>query len=264
MKKFLSFAAVAALTLAAHATVLTVAEGTNEAQYVPFYGFQMDTKGSISQVIYPADLLADMQGGTISEIKFYPTEAFGNLGAGNLQISLKEVEQDRFSDTEIVTGATVVANAYPVQGSTEWIITLDQPFEYNGGNLLIETNLTTEGSFKSTKFFGLAFDYAVGLAQYSYAWSTSSYYETENVLPKASFTYEAGETPQPQAVRGDVDGNQACDMDDLSLLINYLLNDSTPINEAGAAICDSLTSTTVDMDDLSAMINYLLTGVWAE
>ena len=69
---------------------------------------------------------------------------------------------------------------------------------------------------------------------------------------------------EPQAVRGDVDGNNACDMDDLSLLINYLLNDSTPINQAGAAICDSLTSTTVDMDDLSAMINYLLTNSWGD
>ncbi len=79
-------------------------------------------------------------------------------------------------------------------------------------------------------------------------------------------SYTDGSTfvvPMPQtAVRGDVDGNGDVNMDDLSALINYLLNSSSPINEAGAAICDSLDSTEVNMDDLSAMINFLLSGSW--
>ena len=67
------------------------------------------------------------------------------------------------------------------------------------------------------------------------------------------------------AVRGDVDGNNKVDMDDLSLLINYLLNDSTVINIAGAASCSSADdSTLVDMDDLSALINYLLISQWTD
>ena len=196
MKKFLSLIAVAAMAFAAQANELTVANGTDEAQFAPFYGFQMDTKGAISQVIYPADMLADMNAGTITGVKFYPTQAFGALGSGNLQISLKEVEQDRYTSTTLVTDATVVANAYPVQGDTEWTIVFDEPFEYHGGNLMIETNLTKEGSFKSTKFFGQSFSYAIGLAQYSYAWSSSYSYETENVLPKATFKFEGGFIPE--------------------------------------------------------------------
>ena len=192
MKKFLTLIAVAAMAFAAQADILTVAEGTDEAQYAPFYGFQMDALGSISQVIYPADMLADMNGGTITELKFYPTEAFGALGAGNLQISLKEVEQDRYTSTALVTDATVVANGYPVQGSAEWVIVFDTPFEYHGGNLMIETELIQVGSFKSTKFFGQSFSYAVGLAQYKYSWGTDYYYEAEQVLPMATFTYEGG------------------------------------------------------------------------
>ena len=90
MKKLFTLIALAAMAFAAQADVLTVADGTGEAQYAPFYGFQMDAIGSISQVIYPADMLADMNGGTITEVKFYPTQAFGALGSGNLQISLKE------------------------------------------------------------------------------------------------------------------------------------------------------------------------------
>ena len=192
MKKFLTLIAVAAMAFAAQANILTVAEGTDEAQYAPFYGFQMDALGAKSQVIYPADMLADMNGGTITEIKFYPTEAFGALGSGNLQISLKEVEQDRYTSTTLVTDATVVGNAYPVQGNAEWVIVFDQPFEYHGGNLMIETELIQVGSFKATKFFGQSFSYAVGIAQYKYTWGTEYYYEAEQVLPMATFTYEEG------------------------------------------------------------------------
>ena len=192
MKKFLTLIAVAAMAFAAQADILTVAEGTGEAQYAPLYGFQMDALGSISQVIYPADMLADMNGGTITELKFYPTEAFGALGSGNLQISLKEVEQDRYTSTTLVTDATVVANGYPVQGSAEWVIVFDTPFEYHGGNLMIETELIQVGSFKATKFFGQSFSYAVGIAQYKYTWGTEYYYEAEQVLPMATFTYEGG------------------------------------------------------------------------
>lgn len=192
MKKFLTLIAVAAMAFAAQANILTVAEGTDEAQYAPFYGFQMDALGAKSQVIYPADMLADMNGGTITEIKFYPTQAFGALGSGNLQISLKEVEQDRYTSTTLVTDATVVGNAYPVQGNAEWVIVFDQPFEYHGGNLMIETELIQVGSFKATKFFGQSFSYAVGLAQYKYTWGTEYYYEAEQVLPMATFTYEEG------------------------------------------------------------------------
>ena len=192
MKKFLTLIAVAAMAFAAQADILTVAEGTDEAQYAPFYGFQMDALGAKSQVIYPADMLADMNGGTITEVKFYPTQAFGALGSGNLQISLKEVEQDRYTSTTLVTDATVVGNAYPVQGNAEWVIVFDQPFEYHGGNLMIETELIQVGSFKATKFFGKSFSYAVGIAQYKYTWGTEYYYESEQVLPMATFTYEGG------------------------------------------------------------------------
>lgn len=69
----------------------------------------------------------------------------------------------------------------------------------------------------------------------------------------------------PVVVRGDVDGNNDVNMDDLSVLINFLLTDDySLINAANAAICDSLDSTDIGMDDLSALINFLLTDNWAD
>ena len=73
--------------------------------------------------------------------------------------------------------------------------------------------------------------------------------------------------PQPTVVRGDVDGNTEVTMDDLTLLINYLLNPTDYIdliNYNNAAICDYLDSDEVGMDDLTALINFLLMGAWAD
>jgi hypothetical protein len=69
----------------------------------------------------------------------------------------------------------------------------------------------------------------------------------------------------PAFLRGDVNGNNNVDMDDLTALINYLLDDTTVINQNGAASCNNADDlTNVDMDDLTALINYLLTGQWAD
>ena len=68
----------------------------------------------------------------------------------------------------------------------------------------------------------------------------------------------------PAFTRGDVNGVGGVDMDDLTALINYLLDDTTAINQPGAASCNNADDTTnVDMDDLTALINYLLSGSWA-
>ena len=67
----------------------------------------------------------------------------------------------------------------------------------------------------------------------------------------------------PAFVRGDVSSNGTVNMDDLTALINYLVYDS-PINQLGAATCNSADDTTVvNMDDLTALINYLVYGNWA-
>ena len=68
----------------------------------------------------------------------------------------------------------------------------------------------------------------------------------------------------PTVMRGDVNGLGQVDMDDLTVLINYLLDDTTVINTAAAASCNNANDTTlVDMDDLTALINFLLTDNWA-
>ena len=79
-------------------------------------------------------------------------------------------------------------------------------------------------------------------------------------LAEVQDMYFSNEAGGSEFIRGDVDGNQRVEMDDLTLLINYLLTgDASGINMEGAN-CDQ--EGDVTMDDLTVLINYLLTGAW--
>ena len=66
----------------------------------------------------------------------------------------------------------------------------------------------------------------------------------------------------PAFIRGDVNGDNNVNMDDLTALINYLVYGS-PINQMGAATCNNPDDTdVVNMDDLTALINYLVYNQW--
>ena len=89
------------------------------------------------------------------------------------------------------------------------------------------------------------------------AWTANKLYFTNG----STFVVPASQ----HAMRGDVDGNEDVNMDDLTVLINYLLTgDASQVVLENAAVCDSLDSTEVSMDDLTALINYLLTGQWPD
>ena len=63
-------------------------------------------------------------------------------------------------------------------------------------------------------------------------------------------------------LRGDVNGDQNVNLNDLTALIDYLVY-GTAINEANATACSSADDTTaVNMNDLTALINYLVYGHW--
>ena len=99
----------------------------------------------------------------------------------------------------------------------------------------------------------------------------SDLYNVYGIVCKVSGTYkiqpvifEKIEEPQPTVDRGNVNGIGGVDMDDLTALINYLLDPTSTISFDNAAVCNSMDSNLVDMDDLTALINYLLTETWPD
>ena len=71
MKKFFTLFAAGVLALAAQANQLTICEGQYYSNTSPICGLYADTEGTMTQSIYPADMLAEMNGGKITEVTFY-------------------------------------------------------------------------------------------------------------------------------------------------------------------------------------------------
>jgi len=204
MKKIFTLFALAAMTLGAAANDLTVGEGTYYSTTIPMCGLYADTEGSMAQTIYPASMLADMNGKKITGITFYTLNQyyvshgqadssdaadFINFSGSTYQISLLEVSQNSYdvNAPAPVTGATPIATVTPVKGDYIVNIVFDQPYEYNGDNLLVETTLIqTEGDWAQTYFLGdgEATDENVSYFFIDGDQNVASY------IPMTTFTYE--------------------------------------------------------------------------
>ena len=188
MKKIFTLFAVAIMALAAQADVLTICDGAETNNNVPISGFNYDLRNTTSQMIYPAEKLSDMVNGKITEVRFYATDGF-DLGTNNIQLSFLQLQQDAFDNGAKVEGAIIVGYGTTVPGETELVFTLNEPYEYTGDNLLIETMLVTAGKFHTTKWYGMNTGYPSGYYQYQFNWGSPFTY-TESFLPKVTFTYE--------------------------------------------------------------------------
>lgn len=156
MKKFTLYVALMTLLIpfGLKAESLTVCDGTNTNNYLPMYAYYMD-RAQQYQMIYPAELLSELEGSTLTGMTFYipqpantRTQTWENT---SIVVSLAEVEQTEFNSQEFLTAslkevATCSAKIDPE--TTEWAITFTVPYEYKGGNLLVnmactQKNVTT-------------------------------------------------------------------------------------------------------------------------
>ena len=168
---------------------LTVCDGTATNEYVPFYGYYADADQH-NQMIYPAADLAEMDGGTISQLVFYFSSNYGynsdavenSCRLGTWTISLGETEATTLSGLDNTTELTQV-----YEGCMTWshadltlTITFDEPYIYGGGNLLVDFNHTA-ASYNRYYFFGVS---ATG-ASYCYG-------SQRDFLPKTTFSFVPG------------------------------------------------------------------------
>ena len=192
MKKFFTLIAVAVLAFAAQANVLTVCDGGDTNRYLPIYGLYADTQGTMGQMIYPAEMLTDMVGAEITELQFYAESI--NFSGATLQLGLAKAEKEDFEDYEAIEGATILGTVVPGAGDTGMTFVFNEPYLYEGGNLMVEVLVTQAGSYSTTYFYGENTPYYYSYYQYT-GWSgyTSKYHEA--FLPKVTFTYTPGSTP---------------------------------------------------------------------
>jgi hypothetical protein len=79
----------------------------------------------------------------------------------------------------------------------------NEPYLYEGGNLMVEVLVTEVGDWRTIYFYGLDMPYYYSMVQYQTTWSSSPSKYHEAFLPKCEFTYEGGTTPvDPTEVTG--------------------------------------------------------------
>ena len=134
---------------------LTVCDGTDASSNIPFYGLYADTQGAASECVIPSDLLGDMVGGEITEMKFYLKSHAAEAWTGTFQVYLKEITETTLTGISGPDAGTVVFTRANVDATgAELTITFDTPYTYNGGNLLIGSYVSVAGNWKSASFYG--------------------------------------------------------------------------------------------------------------
>jgi hypothetical protein len=160
---------------------LTVANGTEDNPYVPFYGYWMD-EAQHNQIIYPASMLTNLAGESITGLTFYFESPPAADWMTSTTVKLGITQNSAFSSVTLdATTTTQVYNGSINISGNLLTILFSTPFTYTGGNLLVD--LTTQaGTFSDAFFYGITQN---GASIYSY----SSTMNTLNFLPKTTFLY---------------------------------------------------------------------------
>lgn len=181
-------------------TEVTIADGTDQAEFVPVYGYQYDANSQHNQIVYPASELSQLKDGDIiNGITFYPTTATLPFSGGSVTLSMANMTQgttiswsidpwgsasgDLF-DNAVTPVATITA---PTATDGLWIITFTTPFTYTGGDLLIDVT-TAKGTYGYSYFNGKNMSSIYGLATYESYSGTSK--KASTILPKATFAIQ--------------------------------------------------------------------------
>ncbi len=207
---------------------LTVCDGDNLSQFAPIYGYYCDTQGTFVQMIYTADMLAEAVGGKITGIKFYCSEPIA-VGTPTIELALKGTESAMFEaessiavPENLVTDMTTVASTTLAGTETELVFNFTEPYEYNGGNLALQTLVAEKGTYKKVFFYGVnqeGQDAATGSAYAQWA-ETGGYNQMIQFLPKMTIIYTKDESP---VMAGDVNGDGAVNSTDITALYSFLL-----------------------------------------
>ena len=179
----------------AKADEVTVYDGTETNNYVPAYVFYFDDF-TRSQFVIPAADLADVNGGTITSVKFYTTDYnMPYTTVSTADVYLKEVDYTSISAFEPKASCQVVYTGtleFVAEGTGgACVITFSTPFNYNGGNLLVGCENTTDAGWKNIYFYGQNVDGA-SVAGYNSSSLDGVSPTQRNFIPKTTFTYGGG------------------------------------------------------------------------
>lgn len=128
-----------------YATVEVISAATNE--YVPIYGYYCD-QYSRSQFIIPEANLTYLRPSYLNGMTFYANTQTAIDWNAEFDVYLSEVEEATFANTTLKDWSTlkkVYSGKLSVGNDGKMVINFDNPYRYNGGNLLVGINQTKQG-----------------------------------------------------------------------------------------------------------------------
>lgn len=169
---------------------VVVADGTATNQYVPIYGYYVDDFLRC-QTIYPESMLTEIAGSEIQGITYYlSTPATGSWGSSAVfEVKIGTVAASAFETTPSWMDVTSFSTVYTgvLDGTqSEMTINFDAPFTYTSGNLCIEVNVTTEGSYNRAYFAGMESANASAYGSNASSWASITPTK-QNFIPKTGF-----------------------------------------------------------------------------
>ena len=186
---FLMVALLCCAGLQVKADELTVADGTAQNYYLPIHGSYVDTQGAHQQSLYPAELISDMAGGSISKVTFYRTSSASSWGSPTIRVRLGETSDENLANAFVADADLTEVFSGVLDGAGDvFEIEFTTPYDYSGGNLVVDFYIVSA----SSSYVG---SYYYGESSYT---SASRYYTSygsgtaQDFLAKATFEYTAG------------------------------------------------------------------------
>lgn len=182
---------------------LTVANGTTTNGYIPFDGFYADYNQH-AQMVYPATMLEDLVGMSISKLTFYASNSTSYLESGSFVVSMGTVSSfspftssmsANIADAELTQ---VYSGTLSLGTGNVMDVEFDESFVYLEGDLLIDFVYTS-----SSDDYGWMYFYGASQSENRSwnAYSTTSA-TAPSFLPKITFTYEATGADVCRKVKG--------------------------------------------------------------
>lgn len=161
----------------------TVADGKDFSAYVPIYGNYLDY-GCEAQMTYPAEVLHLNVGDKINSIKFYASktlnenEASGYYEDNPIIVKVHETGDATTQETTVCTNGSIWS------GSDEVTFTFNEPYVYQGGDLVIDMSCAAKQYAYYTSFSWYVKE-GIGTSTYSYnsSYNASPKTGTEELLP---------------------------------------------------------------------------------
>lgn len=172
---------------------LLLNDGTATNEYVPIYGYWTDNY-TRSQFIIPAEQLESLEWDSLTVLTFYSSSTNTNWDATAFEVYVAEVPETTMTALTDWNAMTKVMNEASLNIiDNQMVITFDEAYQYQGGNLLIgikQTASTTGTNAKHTYWYGVS---ASGASFGGYG--DGNNVAQRNFLPKMLINYVPGVAP---------------------------------------------------------------------